>query len=854
MSGDLTTEFKVLVPEASQASAITGSGIAIPHEIDTIAQPENAGKVITPRGYTPLPEVLIPSDRDLKRYVDQKKQRESIKPADVVRALGNFDVYFNTRVQEFFPSNTATIPATASSFERRTEKKSYYDRTSGTREEREVSSPGPIEEQCVTALRIATTPGFAGTGVDSLAIEKATTLIQDGRKQLHGEDSLIRLPEMPDLLREAQNYIRRPSLDRKARFATYTLLDHIDIPQSEIPQLFALMAKNRDWAHPLYARVKSEAYAFYVSGHTGQETWRQEQATIRTKLLQDLGQDMQTLMRNYDEYKKQAAELVCSVDPENPPHGKVGFEVEFGMGDSSISEPQHFRSFNDGENREIVRGDRDLNFNAAYLQDLAALQKYLRRAATHVSSLHIHLDREVHPVRPDMGNLLGNNEGCTVEENGVNGTWEVRGLLPPTYIHGTELDAAALADLMQLYISASEPVHDAPHTPLALPERRSVSVEQIIFAHICRTVQSPEGRLAALKALEHPLSLRTVNPKSLIEAYETIEDKRRVYDVLKEGLQGRYARKSLRSVARSYGFEGTTIETEPLTDTEITEQYQRLVAILTKTGLLQLLPSGEMGAVDIDGNSDKIPSIDHVLQAFHENQDVLGPKMEQGFRRLLIVPGGMKIEDIAARYVDALRAHHADGRLLATKDDPSDSDKKLDLDTREPIWVWGGYHGADVSGNLVYYPLEFSSNHQGKTKRELLASQGTGWRVLLVEDLPNLPGEGTGETIGGRTQLEANRSPRDYLQTLTDLYAHEVGFTPEDWLTYALTHLEETDQVVDDWQGEGKLAYLPGAYFRSGGLVPYASWTRGLQEAYLLSGDPGYRSGYNGVRVAVRVI
>src|SRR3990170_1643465 len=68
---------------------------------------------------------------------------------------------------------------------------------------------------------------------------------------------------------------------------------------------------------------------------------------------------------------------------------------------------------------------------------------------------------------------------------------------------------------------------------------------------------------------------------------------------------------------------------------------------------------------------------------------------------------------------------------------------------------------------------------------------------------------------------------QEYLKAIQKepIYAYEQGITPEDQLAYAILHLEQTDQVIDDWQGNGSLSYQLGAYFISG-KVPSASWDR----------------------------
>ena len=235
-----------------------------------------------------------------------------------------------------------------------------------------------------------------------------------------------------------------------------------------------------------------------------------------------------------------------------------------------------------------------------------------------------------------------------------------------------------------------------------------------------------------------------------------------------------------------------------------------------------------------------------------ERSEALKIKIEQGFTKLLLVPFGMSLDTLAEKYKETILKHHSQGKLLATKKEPTDPDEPLELDTSQPLWIWDEYKNADQSGTLVYNPKEFSKNHGGKTKTELLGTQA--WRVLLIEDLPNIPRQGKGKTIVTRPQLEANMTPRQYLEKLgLDSYKDEVGMTPEDQLTYAILHLETTNQVIDDYQGNGSVSYQIGAYFPASERVPGAYWDRAYRQAYLAGNGADARGEGVGVRSAVRV-
>ena len=77
--------------------------------------------------------------------------------------------------------------------------------------------------------------------------------------------------------------------------------------------------------------------------------------------------------------------------------------------------------------------------------------------------------------------------------------------------------------------------------------------------------------------------------------------------------------------------------------------------------------------------------------------------------------------------------------------------------------------------------------------------------------------------------------------------------TPEDQITYAMLYLEQTNQVVDDWQGKGLLSYQLGAYRLAFGDIPCAGWSRDFSQAYLGWSNPGFPDLACGVRSRVRL-
>ena len=127
--------------------------------------------------------------------------------------------------------------------------------------------------------------------------------------------------------------------------------------------------------------------------------------------------------------------------------------------------------------------------------------------------------------------------------------------------------------------------------------------------------------------------------------------------------------------------------------------------------------------------------------------------------------------------------------------------------------------------------------------------------MVVAEDLADLPGENQGKTLNGRHQLEAKKFGHEYLRLLQKdpQYQGETGLTPEAQIIRALTYLEEKNLVVDNWQGQGKMNWLLGAYLPEDGDVPLGYWSRGDSRAYLGRCDPEDQSSIYGVLPAVTI-
>jgi len=291
---------------------------------------------------------------------------------------------------------------------------------------------------------------------------------------------------------------------------------------------------------------------------------------------------------------------------------------------------------------------------------------------------------------------------------------------------------------------------------------------------------------------------------------------------------------------------------------KIKEQWNSQVKLLSKLGILETFPeSKELGIRGINGKEYPVPRPEEITARLEKNKEMILLKMEQGFTKIVMEPFAYSFDKLSDKYKKTILEHHKNGKLLATKESPTDPDETLELDENEPLWRWeDGYNHCDTEDKMVYFPKEFGNDHGGKTKKELLSSEIlTGWSIWLVEDMPNIPREGKGQEVEKRHQLETNKTPHEYLKLLqtNSEYKNESGITPEADIMYALMNLEEKNQVTNDYNGKGSISYQVGAYFPSSGIVPRWCWDRGDRQASLDGSNPSDRLSRYGVRVGVRV-
>jgi hypothetical protein len=255
----------------------------------------------------------------------------------------------------------------------------------------------------------------------------------------------------------------------------------------------------------------------------------------------------------------------------------------------------------------------------------------------------------------------------------------------------------------------------------------------------------------------------------------------------------------------------------------VEQEYARCISALTCAGILTDLPeSGSRGVRGKDGTEYPVPTLNEVVDIFDRNRELAGRKIPRGFDRLELTPLALPAARLIELLVAAVIRHGADGKIFQTRRSPADPFVPVRVNKEKHVWVWETLRQALDTDELVWFPREYSGNHQGQTKSEAISNRTIcgvpGWSVGLVESFPVMPEQGHGITRGGRKQLEIGLSPREYLAILmTGPYEGETGRTLEDFLTEFLIRLETDNEVSNDINDNNALWCL-GQYMK----IPYA--------------------------------
>jgi hypothetical protein len=275
-------------------------------------------------------------------------------------------------------------------------------------------------------------------------------------------------------------------------------------------------------------------------------------------------------------------------------------------------------------------------------------------------------------------------------------------------------------------------------------------------------------------------------------------------------------------------------------------QWEDNVRALVTTGILETFEdSYSLGIRGLDGLQYPVPEPEEIQARLEAKREILDQKLEQGFTKLLLVPFGIPLSKLTLRFKQLIERKFQEGKLIST------DGTKLPLDTANPL-----YQYEEWTEDKIFYDIQKydKQNHGGKTKTEILSIPNSAWQILLIQPELEIPAKNQGSTKANRKQLEAGLSPEDCLKLIqTDPnYQNETGLSPEAEVTLMLQTLENTDQVINDFQGHGKITRCFTSMFASG-LVPCAYWNRGGRQAELFGDDSDRRFGNYGSRSSVRV-
>lgn len=282
------------------------------------------------------------------------------------------------------------------------------------------------------------------------------------------------------------------------------------------------------------------------------------------------------------------------------------------------------------------------------------------------------------------------------------------------------------------------------------------------------------------------------------------------------------------------------------------EQYQRNLAVLKVKGLSRYKP----------------PSYQSILKRIAQSPESLERKINQGFSYLLVVPFAAGLDELMQAADSELRDRFVGENGQQYLYPPSDTDddgedggetilmpdprsilrdtrhRLIPLNVTNPVKAAGAsiyddeapYYAVDADGLLRYYPDETrgagsdpddSYEKHGLSKARLVNPAEElwplspkdqqyrgplpGWHVVLIEDMPNLPGTEEALKIGGRRQIPVGLEISPVLTMLqTDsAYRGELPMVPEEYIFYLLNKLHESNQIIDDKTG----SILAGAFF-----------------------------------------
>jgi hypothetical protein len=255
----------------------------------------------------------------------------------------------------------------------------------------------------------------------------------------------------------------------------------------------------------------------------------------------------------------------------------------------------------------------------------------------------------------------------------------------------------------------------------------------------------------------------------------------------------------------------------------IEKDYNSQVEIYNNLGILEILSSGEQGIEDKQGNEYPIPTIEEVIKRVSQRKDLQESLETLENPKILLVPFALENKVLVDKLGEQMLEKQAKGELLDHKR------KELKLG-QLPVAF------NDELKNLKYFPEWTSDNEpkNGITKEEAIEQEG-GWRILIVEDIPNSKDNDKNNTVYDY-QEEYKKEGRE-------------GLTVEDYISLQMISLAEKNTILET---SGNWTRLFGNN-TEGSYVPCAYWNSDNGQVHLTWNSPRNSHSISASRPAVKV-
>lgn len=248
---------------------------------------------------------------------------------------------------------------------------------------------------------------------------------------------------------------------------------------------------------------------------------------------------------------------------------------------------------------------------------------------------------------------------------------------------------------------------------------------------------------------------------------------------------------------------------------QIDVQYKKIVDSMEITGILSVIAgTKEFGVIGFDGEVYPVPTLDQVSEILMHNSMKLSYKMDEGFTRLLLTPMAisvLRLIDIVSLQISA----KANGRGLFKI--ANNSRVPVKAKSKDSVWVWRKVREIFDTDLIIYFPKSYDLlTHKGFKKSEVVKNTNfcavAGWSISLIKPNSGCLPDKVKDVANTIQRTEETLAPADYLKDIVSKeYPSETGWTIEDFLTYFIFSIEDSNLIVYDRQDNNCL-WLTGNY------------------------------------------